>query len=340
MPVSTPKTPTLVIVNVPPVMSAGGVLPAFAVCTSAVIASASSRRDSRPASLMFGTIRPARGRRGDAQVDVLLDHDLAGRRRPGRVDHRVPLDREQHRLGDQQQRRDPHVRATPAGSRSRSSAFIDRVTSTVRNSVTCGAVNADATMFSAVSLRTPLTGIRCSRAPSNDRRRRRRGRRLRADRSTRGLHVVAGDRALRARCRRAGRRSTPRSRASLRTGGLASTPARRRRRRLAAPAPRPPAPAAGAGGRGRRSGRRGRRRRGSGGRRRGAARRPCAAGAWPRRSAGRSRPAPPCGRPAPARRSGRARPRPRPARPRRRPASAGRRRRRRSPARRARCRSR
>ncbi len=58
VPVSTPKTPTLVIVNVPPDMSAGGVLPDLAVCTRAVIASASSRSDSRPASLMFGTISP------------------------------------------------------------------------------------------------------------------------------------------------------------------------------------------------------------------------------------------------------------------------------------------
>ena len=58
MPVSTPKTPTFVMVNVPPDMSAGGVRPDLAVCTSPVIASASSRSDSRPASLMFGTIRP------------------------------------------------------------------------------------------------------------------------------------------------------------------------------------------------------------------------------------------------------------------------------------------
>ena len=37
-----------------------------------------------------------------------------------------------------------------------------RVTSTVRNSVTCGAVKALATIAAAVCLRTPLIGIRCS----------------------------------------------------------------------------------------------------------------------------------------------------------------------------------
>src|SRR4051795_10866776 len=43
---------------------------------------------------------------------------------------------------------------------------MPRVTSTVTNSVTCGAVNADAVMFCAVSLRTPFTGTRCSRDAS------------------------------------------------------------------------------------------------------------------------------------------------------------------------------
>ena len=58
MPVSTPKTPTLVIVIVPPAMSAGWVRPSRAVAVSAAIASASCRSDSASASLMFGTIRP------------------------------------------------------------------------------------------------------------------------------------------------------------------------------------------------------------------------------------------------------------------------------------------
>jgi hypothetical protein len=36
------------------------------------------------------------------------------------------------------------------------------VTSTVMNSVTCGAVNAEATIAAAMCLRTPLTGMRVS----------------------------------------------------------------------------------------------------------------------------------------------------------------------------------
>ena len=58
MPVSTPNTPTLVIVIVPPDMSAGVVRPARAVSVSSPIAAASSRSDSVSASLMFGTISP------------------------------------------------------------------------------------------------------------------------------------------------------------------------------------------------------------------------------------------------------------------------------------------
>ena len=47
-----------------------------------------------------------------------------------------------------------------AATRWRSS--IIGVTSTVMNSVTCGAVNAEATMAAAVCLRTPLIGMRVS----------------------------------------------------------------------------------------------------------------------------------------------------------------------------------
>ncbi len=48
---------------------------------------------------------------------------------------------------------------------SRSTSLIVRVTSTVMNSVTCGAVNAEPTMACAVILRTPLIGVRTSRSP-------------------------------------------------------------------------------------------------------------------------------------------------------------------------------
>jgi hypothetical protein len=47
-----------------------------------------------------------------------------------------------------------------AAIRSRSST--EAVTSTVRNSVTCGAVNAELTIAAAVCLRTPLIAMRVS----------------------------------------------------------------------------------------------------------------------------------------------------------------------------------
>jgi hypothetical protein len=58
VPVSTPNTPTLVIVIEPPDMSAGWVLPSRAVETRSAMASASWRSDIRSASLMLGTISP------------------------------------------------------------------------------------------------------------------------------------------------------------------------------------------------------------------------------------------------------------------------------------------
>ncbi len=58
MPVSTPKTPTLVMVTVPPAIAAGEVLPSRAVATSSPSASASCGSVLSCASLMFGTIRP------------------------------------------------------------------------------------------------------------------------------------------------------------------------------------------------------------------------------------------------------------------------------------------
>src|SRR3954447_25689089 len=100
---------------------------------------------------------------------------------------------------------------------------MPRVTSTVTNSVTCGAVNADAVMFCAVSLRTPFTGTRCSRDASQT---------AAAGPAATG----AGDTGTATAVSTSARviepcgpepvsadRSTPRSRASFRTGGLART---------------------------------------------------------------------------------------------------------------------
>lgn len=47
---------------------------------------------------------------------------------------------------------------------SSATSFIVRVTSTVTNSVTCGAVKALPTIACAIALRTPLMGMRVSRA--------------------------------------------------------------------------------------------------------------------------------------------------------------------------------
>ena len=113
-----------------------------------------------------------------------------------------------------------------------------RVTSIVTHSVTCGAVNAEATIAWAVILRTPLTGTRVSRCPgagaydgapaaavsgpppAADST----SARVTTPPSPDGVSVV---------------RSTPRSLASLRTGGLAST-------RAVAPSPSPAMVCAGA----------------------------------------------------------------------------------------------
>ena len=53
--------------------------------------------------------------------------------------------------------------ANSGSSRRRRTAVIVSVTSTCRNSVTCGAVNALDTMAAAMCLRTPRTGMRSSR---------------------------------------------------------------------------------------------------------------------------------------------------------------------------------
>ncbi|CAM5305505.1 hypothetical protein SGRI78S_06741 [Streptomyces griseus subsp. griseus] len=58
VPVSTPKTPTLVMVTVPPAIAAGDVLPSRAVLTSSPRDAASCGSVWACASLMFGTIRP------------------------------------------------------------------------------------------------------------------------------------------------------------------------------------------------------------------------------------------------------------------------------------------
>ena len=107
---------------------------------------------------------------------------------------------------------------------SRSSRSIVAETSQVTHSLTCGAVNADATIAWAVALRTPLIGMRVS-CPEPCRQAQGASSRLRP-------HIGFGARCAVTSSRVitppgplpvSSRRSTPRSLASLRTGGLAST---------------------------------------------------------------------------------------------------------------------
>ena len=109
VPASTPNTPTLVIVIVPPARSAGVALPARPVSASTCRPRASSGSDSASACLTFGTMQAALGRHRDAQVHVVLDHDLLGGVVPGRVDERMPGHRDEQRPGHEQQRRDPQL---------------------------------------------------------------------------------------------------------------------------------------------------------------------------------------------------------------------------------------
>ena len=58
VPASTPKTPTLVIVKVPPLISAGCVFPSRATAVRSLRAAARSTSDRSCASLTLGTTSP------------------------------------------------------------------------------------------------------------------------------------------------------------------------------------------------------------------------------------------------------------------------------------------
>ena len=182
-------------------------------------------------------------------------------------------------------------------------------------------------MFSAVSLRTPLTGMRCSRSAPKL---------AAAAPAARPSGSAAAVAPLAARCTSSrviepsGPDAGQRGQVDAEVLGQLAHRRLGQHRPAGADRCRRPAPATGAVRPGPEPG--------AGApapvrpdRRRAAGRRPCAGGAWPPWSAGRSRPAPRSAHPGPDRRSGPARPRPRPARPRPRPAtrptgSAGRRR--------------
>ena len=133
---------------VPPARSAGVALPAPRRLGQGV---------RRGGQFRQGTARPgcprrsARaglrlGRHRDAEVyGSASDHDLLRPVVPRGVDHGCRRTAAPG-LGHEQQRRDPGPRRTPAGRGRGRTAAIVSVTSTCRNSVTCGAVNALETM--------------------------------------------------------------------------------------------------------------------------------------------------------------------------------------------------
>ena len=109
VPASTPKTPTLVIVKVPPLMSAGWVFPSRATAVRSPSAAARSTSESVLGVLDVRDHQAARGGGRDAEVDVVLEDDLLGRVVPHRVDLRRTPHREDRGAGQHQQRRDLDV---------------------------------------------------------------------------------------------------------------------------------------------------------------------------------------------------------------------------------------
>ena len=161
VPASTPKTPTLVIVNDPPLISAGCVLPSRAVRVRPLIAAPSSGSDSASAPLMLGTTRP----RGVAAAIPRLTPDL-NTTSPA-ASSQVALISSVRRIARQTALATTSSGDTLTSRKSRcalsfSTSFIVLVTSTVIHSVTCGAVNAESTIACAIIFRTPLIGSRRS----------------------------------------------------------------------------------------------------------------------------------------------------------------------------------
>ena len=73
---SEPKTPPLVIVNVPPRRSSSVSVPSFARFAKSRMPCSMSANDMRSASRSTGTTRPSVGADRDADVVVVLEDDL------------------------------------------------------------------------------------------------------------------------------------------------------------------------------------------------------------------------------------------------------------------------
>ena len=109
VPASTPKTPTLVIVKVPPLISAGWVLPVAGGRGQLVEGGGQVEQGEPLGVLDVGYDEPARRGRGDAEVDVVLVDDLLRGVVPPGVDLRRAPHREHHGAREHQQRRDLDV---------------------------------------------------------------------------------------------------------------------------------------------------------------------------------------------------------------------------------------
>ena len=226
VPVSTPKTPTLVIVIVPPDMSAGEVFPSRAVAVRSPSAPASSAQRHPAGVLDVRHDQPARRGRGDAEVHVVLDHDLLGRLVPAAVDHRVPAGGEQQRLGHEQQRGDLDVGQLRPGGEAltqlhRPGHVDGEELGDVRRGERAGHHRRGGQLADALD-RDPLLHRPASRRHRKPARRRR-WRLPRARRASTSARVMTPPVPVPVRCVR----STPRSLANLRTGGLASSRGRR-----------------------------------------------------------------------------------------------------------------
>ena len=223
-PASTPKTPTLVTVMVPLAQVGGRAAAGAGRAPSGrpgrVV---SSRRVRSVRVLDVRHDQAARARHGDAQVDVVLRHHLAGRRRPttssGR-DGRAGRARRRGRRRPAASRAAPRSAGCAAAARP---APPSASTSTVRNTQAWGAVATLRTMASAMCFWTPRTGALVSRSDSS-------AASAAATAEMRGQVLARDDAAgTVAGTRRPGRR--PFWRAMKRTGGAASGRAGRGRRR-------------------------------------------------------------------------------------------------------------
>src|SRR6266702_1894490 len=221
VPVSTPKPPTLLMVMVPPVRSATPALRSRARSLTRPISRARSRMPSMSASLTFGTSSPdgvsvAMPRFTYSLTTIWLagssqEEFISGYWRTAAQTALAMIASGVTRTS-----------AAAGNAFRRARSAIRLVASTVRNSVTCGIENFEATIAAAICLRVPVTGmVRSTRSRDT------RATAAAAGASS-GSGSVSSARSTSSRVMRpslpvpsSSARSMPRSLAYLRTGGVA-----------------------------------------------------------------------------------------------------------------------